>query len=959
MVLPALVALLLVTAPAFALDPSLRMSQYAKRHWHVEDGLPQSYVSSIAQSKDGYLLVGTSGGAVRFDGMRFSPLLIHPDAGAVQPWINIVRADAAGLIWIATRNNGLFRYGEQRTPKVESKSSINFSQLIITRESGILAGGPAGVWRLKEERAERIAQPGSGNLEWNGLLELPDANVLAATSGGLLLVTDAEVRTLLPADAPWGHALSLALGRSHVWVGTSKGLLRAPIERIDSLAPVGGVPGPVVAVQQDRDGVVWAGTWGRGLYRISGEKSEGWTSRDGLADDFVHALFEDGEGSLWIGSRGGLSRWRSGPVSSFGPAEGVEGQFVSAVTGDERGIWLGTWRSGLYKIEGDRVRKVPVPFDEMQATVRSLAAAPDGTLWMSDDWHQQLLCWSRGGWRKYTQKELGYRPAVRTIAVDKQEGLWLGDQRGLFAYPAGKPAMNATRHLPGQVINALLVGRDGRVWAGTAGGLWKQERGSFVKVEGLPHPAVTSLFEDSEGRVWITTGAAGVALATAGGVKALDQRHGLRQAPVHSVLDDGRKAIWLSTSGGILRVPSEQVSELLAGQRGKLDPALIGIDEGMRTIECQNVGQPAAWKDSRGDLWFTTARGLVRVRPSEWRASPEPVVAPESVVSVQRTHAVQFTAPRLVAPERLEFRYRIPGLQQEWVPVGGGRDLRFESLPPGEFQLLIAGRDMGGNWGPPASITLNQPPLFYQTWWFRLGLLSGAAAMLWMAYRWRVFILRARYDAVLMERNRIAREWHDTLVAGFSAISWQLNTGLKRVWDKPASAANALEIARRMVDHYRTEARQVIWDLRRDALDDEHLADAITAALGEIVRGHEIEHSVTVGGVPRRLDPELSRNLMRICQEAALNAVQHGAPTRIDVRLEFSPSQLQIRIADDGSGFEPASVPAGHFGCAIMKERAERFSGHLAVDAKPGAGTVVCAVVPIGKPANHGDPRDA
>jgi signal transduction histidine kinase len=272
--------------------------------------------------------------------------------------------------------------------------------------------------------------------------------------------------------------------------------------------------------------------------------------------------------------------------------------------------------------------------------------------------------------------------------------------------------------------------------------------------------------------------------------------------------------------------------------------------------------------------------------------------------------------------------------------------LRFDALSAGAHRLLISAREKGGDWGEPASVELRQEPRLYETWWFRIGAVALAIVILLLIYRWRMYILRMRYAAVLVERNRIAREWHDTLLAGFSAISWQLDATMKRLKDKPETATQTLEVAHTMVHHYKAEARRVIWDLRHDTPEPESVVTALRRALQEMMADRGIDWHLTVEGTARTLPGELSQNVLRICQEAASNAVRHAEPSRLDVSLRFPAEHVELTVRDNGRGFDPRQVPPGHFGLQIMQERARRFGGSVHVQSSVGEGTTITAEIP-------------
>ncbi len=927
-----------------ALDPTVSLSQYARRHWQVEDGLPQNYVTSISQSRDGYLLVGTAGGAARFDGLRFTPLVLDEQNGRSREWITAVQAGRdAATVWIATRDAGFYELGRRRWP-------LRFDNLMLDR-AGEPVGLGTGLWRRDAGELRQIQRDISpADPSWSGLLELPArAGTLVAAGQGLFLFPPAGPRVLLlKPDAPEGRPLALAEARRSraVWVGTSRGLFHArPGPRGIGMKPVDGLPGPVVSVVEDSDGVVWAGTWGLGLWRVVGGKAEAFTARDGLEDNFVHAVFEDREGNLWIGTRAGLSRWKSTPIVPFGLTEGANGQFFSTVSGDASGaVWLGTWRSGLYRLQGAGApERVPLPQQDLGVLVRSTATAPDGSLWLSD-W-RALYHRTGAGWKELETAALGYRPQVHALLFDREGRMWVGAESGLYVHAA--TVEKGAPRIEGQSVRTLLEDSRGRMWAGGPGGLWRIEANSFVAVSGLPDRTVTSISEDSEGRIWATTRANGLVLITDAGVRVFDQRNGLPALPLYAAVDDGRGSLWLSSPAGIFEVQLPLLDDLVTGKRDRIPVLTYGQDDGMRTIECQNVGYPSAWKDTGGDLWFPTVRGAVRVRPWRRRIPDPPAVLIEGAVSERQSHSVRFTAARLGAPSRVEFRYRIVGAQSEWTALGAERTLRFDALPAGTHQVLIAAREQGGEWGEPASVSLTQLPRWHETWWFRLLALALAAGGLVLIYRWRMLIVRGRYAAVLAERNRISGEWHDTLLAGFSAISWQLDATLRRLREKPETAAETVEVARTMVQHYKAEARRVIWDLRHDSPEGLSMSSAISGALREMTDQRGIEWKLDVEGAVRPVPGEVAQNLLRICQEAASNAIRHAAPTRVDVTLKYASETVAMTVRDDGRGFDPGAVPPGHFGLQIMQERARRFGGDVEVVSHAGVGTTVTAAIPL------------
>lgn len=939
-------ALLLPTQAALALDPSFALSQYAKRNWHVEHGLPQNYVTSIAQEADGRLIVGTSGGAARFDGIQFTPIVLDERSGISREWINAVEALPDGTLWILTRDAGTFVNRQGKSQAVPPPPS-NFSSSTLRRDGSLVASG-SGTWRAEGDRFQELSPHGGGDLSWESVLELPDGRLLLCDSIGLYVIDRERSHLIWRTDAASGRPLSLAGGRDGVvYLGTTEGLFRLILTPEVTLRRVNGVDGPVVSIVEDRDGLVWAATWGRGLFRARENGVSRWGRENGLTDDFVHTLFEDREGSLWIGTRAGLSRWRSGPIVPYGPEEGLGAQFLSTVTGNRRnGILVGSWRSGVHRLREGRFGAVALGFRVETTLIRAMAFAPNGDLWFSD-W-AALHHNSPRGDIVYRGAQLRHDPSVHAILFDRGGWLWLGGIDGLYVYAEPDLRAHPPRRWSDKQIHCLLEARDGTIWVGTGQGLLAIRAGAMREISGLPHPSVSALWEDSRGRIWAATRANGILRVEGDRAIVFDQRQGLPELPVYGIVEDRSRRLWLSSPAGLFAVPLTELDAVAAGARKTLEPLAFDADDGLRSIEFQNVGSPSVWRDDDGHLWFTTVRGLVEVRPEALHAAAPPRILTSTVQSVGRTHEIAFTTGQLYHADRTEFRYRVEGLQTGWIPLGTQRTLRLDTLPAGEHRIDIAARMPGSDWGIAALVRIAQPPRWFETWWFYAANVLLLAAILWAVYRWRVARVRSRYALVAEERNRLGREWHDTLLAGFAAITWQLDAANKAL---PATGADAtrdaIRTAKDMLRYYRNEARRVIWDLRHNSPEQESLPNALERTLHEVLRDGRPEYRVTLEGDPSAIPAELAHGLLRICQEAALNASRHAEASSVSVHLSVSPTRVEASVGDDGRGFDPDAVPGGHFGLAIMKERAARFGGRLRVESAPGAGTMIHAEFPI------------
>lgn len=966
----------LATAPRMrALDPALRISQYHKQYWQVEQGLPHSYVSAIRQSRGGHLLVGTDEGLARFDGVSFSTVPAEPAARLSRRWISALLTARDGALWVGTFDGWLLRL---RDGRIEFSENVRDSIFDLIEDSGsvVWAGTRNGLlrWDGRSFSRQRDLDP-PGETSWNLLSTDTRDGLWLVTSQGLFERRGGSFQRRLLNSPVHGEILTVRGARSGgLWLGTSKGAYRLAAGDRALPVPLPGVPGPVVALLEDHDGTLWAGTWGNGIHRITDGAAEPWTARDGLPDDFIRTLAEDSEGNLWIGMRsGGLGRWRETRLIPLGTPEGLAGNYATVVATDPAGrLWLGTWRGGFYRLDGGALESQPVPLPTLYFTVRALAFDRLGRQWIGN-W-EGLFQFDGTGYKHYAAESDSPYRRVSALLFDRRGGMWVGTAgSGLYAFPEGRPALPAPAPLlPNGEITTLLEASDGAVWIGTSNGVYRLRPGQTPEPwPKLPQDSIETLFEDSRRRVWASTAGGSLMVFSAPGERVLDRRAGLPEHALYRVLEDLEGNFWVSSPRGILELSAESVEQVLAGRARTLSIVTHGTDDGMRTIECHGLSQPAGWRGRDGSLWFPTAKGFIQVRGERPRQMPAPRAVIEAVATEgggvevlprielrpgARNIEVRFTALRLSSPAGVRFRYRMTGFDPDWVDGGSQRSARYNQLPPGLHRFEVQARDPKGEWGAPASMQLNQLPRFYQTWWFYLlaGALVLAAAA--AAYRWRLHAVRGRYAAVLEERNRIGREWHDTLVAGFSAISLQLEAALASLSSQPQRAAGILDVTRRMVHHYRAEARRVIWDLRDNRPEGETLPMAVETALRGITANLGIAGRVEVEGQPVELPVELQHNVLRICQEAISNSARHARPARIDVDIVYAPTLLKAAVRDDGCGFNAGAKPgetAGHFGLTVMQERARRHGGSLEVESRPGSGTTVTVLIPLAGRGGH------
>ncbi len=317
-----------------------------------------------------------------------------------------------------------------------------------------------------------------------------------------------------------------------------------------------------------------------------------------------------------------------------------------------------------------------------------------------------------------------------------------------------------------------------------------------------------------------------------------------------------------------------------------------------------------------------------------------------------------FDPVELSSPERIRLQYRMDGVDDGWLDASPTHIATYSAIAPGSHTFHVRATNRDGLWDRVGmAYEVTQEPFLYQTEWFRALCVAVFLGMLWGLYRYRVRQLahefNVRLEERVSERNRIARELHDTLLQSFNGLMLQFRAVYNLLPSRPAEARETLEGA---LDHARqaiTEGRDAVQGLRESGLEANDLAQALQTLSEELNRGEINRNSVLsrieVQGTPRELHPIVRDEVYRIACEALRNAFRHAQANRIETELQYDERQFRLRLRDDGKGIDPKVLMeglTGHFGLPGMRERAGRIGGNLDVWSELDSGTEVEVTVP-------------
>jgi len=999
----ALAALLLLrSSAAFALDPSLRISQYAHTAWTVRDGAFRDPISSIAQTPDGYLWLGTQFGLLRFDGVRH--VRWEPPAGQYLPSINIrtVFAASDGRLWIGTQlglaswKDGTLTVHREVTGLVGSMledrqgtvwagiRSPRPGKLCAFRRDGVQCYGDEGEFGVRassvyEDRAGHL-WIGSENTLWRWqpgpsrsypLVNFESSHGIVETDEGALVIAGRDRLTQLIGDRvveyqPWINRLNAQFAH----------MLR------------------------DRDGALWIGTLDRGLIRVHRDRVDLFSRADGLSSNYVRGFLEDREGNIWVATDNGLDRFRHTAVTTISANHGLsEGTPWSVLPASDGSVWVGTV-SGLNRLKDGRntlyksnARPLPQDLAGPARRVVNDAGLPHDLIqslfedhrqriWVST--HRGVVVFERGRFSPID----GLANGVQAFAGDAAGNIWVSEDATL------------THVVEERVVERIPWARLGsRVLAGAmlsdqvGGGLWLGFRDgsgvAYVKggrvvvrynaATGLGRGSVGGLHLDLEGTLWAST-EGGLSRIKNGRVHTLSAKDGLPCDAVHWAIEDDTPAFWLYTACGLARVARSEVHawavdvEKAEAASRRVEATVLDHADGVRIHAMSGNYAPQVGKSGDGRIWFLPWDGVSVLDPGRLRfnALPPPVHV-EQVTADGQVYAltpdlrlprdvrdvwIDFTALSFVAPEKIRFRYILEGQDPEWKEVVNDRRAHYSNLPPGPYRFRVVASNNSGVWNEKGAVLqFAIAPAYYETRWFQAVCAAAVAGLFWTAHRLRVRHvvrqLNVTVEARVDERTRIARELHDTLLQSFQGLLLMFQSALKLLPDRPVEARRRLESALEQASAATTEARQAVQGLRASSVETTDPAESLWNIVAELTREEGDSAPamrVAAQGTPRRLRPVVGDEVYRIAGEGLRNALRHAAAQHITAEVRYDERRFRVRVRDDGRGFDEHAVqrdpPAGHFGLHGMRERAERIGGRLEVWSKPGFGTEIELSIP-------------
>jgi signal transduction histidine kinase/ligand-binding sensor domain-containing protein len=786
-----------------ALDPQRLLSQYTLEVWNTDKGMPSGTIMAIAQTPDRYIWLGTFSGLVRFDGVRFTVFNSTNTPAITNNTIWTAYTDVRGSLWLGTNGGGLVQYRNGIFTRFTSNNGLpsDIVRSIGEDSSGTLwVGTVKGLCSLKVKAKEHITNEGilfSGvRLPTESGVQ-PTITALLGNEQGVWVATDGLGAYCIAKNSTQYYGRTSGLpsdvindifqDREHqIWVGTARGysVLQAQAHGmtvIHTAMPEYNIR----RIRQDRDGNVWLAT-SSGLFRLVGGNPDsavsGFPAENDLAKTNFNTLMEDTEGTVWIGSYTslGLMCLRDGALLPFGAPEGIPDDVIFGVVelhDANETVWFGGY-GGIAEYSrrtGALRRFMPGGTEKPRATanlIRALLRRHDGSLWAASYGAGVFRFDGNKFVNVLTTKNGLSNDIVRCLHEDSHHALWCGTRNGLTKVDSnGVRTVYTTQNgLPHNSIMHLFEDSQKRLWVATDGGgvvcMNGEEKTLYSVKNGLASDVVFYMYEDAEGTMWITTNA-GITRIKGGVCTSLRGSDGLPSENIYQIIYDKHGNVWFGCAIGIMRMSVAHLSTMMdakaRGERVALEYRMFGKSDGMRAVDCT---VPANLCQTEKGIWFPTLKGALFLdsrydahgeQPPVYIQAMEcdgaPLVLKESI-DIQagaRQFTIDYTALSFNGVDNVRFKYRLMGIDNNWLDVGKRRTAYYTNLPPGDYTFHVIACNANGLWNTSgAALHFRVAPHFWQTYWFYALCVGAMIASGWGLARYQV--VRVRYRNELLKK---------------------------------------------------------------------------------------------------------------------------------------------------------------------------------------------------------------
>ena len=971
-----LLLLILSTGLSQAASPKVEShhleKDFIRTDFTVEQGLPDNVVNAIAQGENGLLWIGTDTGLASFDGVAFHQVQLKVEGevptGSVNSLLRVSNGDLwvgtdAGVAIIAKAAQNQVDPGSLRLLRTPQGASDEVHALLQTHGGVVWVGGKHGLYSYSGHTLMRVVE----NVNVNRISEAADGHLFVVGNEGPIELADGkQIQALVTAKQLGVHPDQifdvLQEKEGVVWWGTNAGIRRQVGSSISLLGPKGVGTTSTGHIYQDFRGRIWVGT-GIGLYLIDGNNLLPMGSRE-----LTRSIYVTESGDVWLGTNGnGLLHYKPRLIRIYTKEDGLPNDQPMAVLPQPNGHLLVGSNCGLSIFDGQHFRNYIEKDGLTNSCVWSLASDSRQNTWIGT-YGGGLYRFRDGQFTQYNKAEGLADNVVVKIVVAHDDSLWIATLNGISHMEGGHfHNYGLAEGLSSEHVLDICEDRSHVIWATSQNGLDRMVGSRFVHLS-LASSASSSLpsrfVTDGEQNLYVADSPLGLRWLRGGESKVvLDNLNinGMVEAPDHQ--------LWLSSRNGIYRMPADSLQTRRNGSDSPLDFGWLNTRDGLLSSQ-SSVGSPNIVRSTDDKLWIATVKGLAMIDLSKWPQAVRKPVIFLSGLTVDGTEApvgqalrlapgshrteIHIAAVDLDAPDTIRLQYRLEGVDQAWQNATPYRTAIYTTIPSGTHRFLVRSTDSNGSWNESVfAYSIYQQALFYERLWFRLLTVSAALLLLTILYLVRVRALVHQTQVLLQERmqerERIARDLHDTFFQGIQGLLLRFNTGTAQL--KPSEPARAIfEEALQQSDKVMLEGRELVLDLRSGTHETKDLSKALADFALSFVRVGETSFRMLCHGAPVVLHPIIFEETYRVGKEALTNAFRHARASEIEAELNFGASEFRLRVRDNGAGLDKAVLTIGsrqgHWGLPGMRERAHKIGGRLDIWSRKGGGTEIELRIP-------------
>lgn len=965
--LAALTLVLFSPAPIWAATTSTPPA-FTRTVWHIQNGLPEETVQALAQGPNGYLWVGTTGGLSKFDGSRFVNFssMTLPELPEDNVFSLLVAKD--GTLWLSTEGGGLVHYahGVFHSYSAQQGLTDNFVRCVMQDSTGKLwIGTDSGLFRMVHGVIHRIdtsrVAPG---LAVHAIIEDREHHVWVGGSRLLRFDGDSIREFKLQGAYSQNRVKSILQTKDGtIWVGTVSGLQRLSGNQFLS---VPGIAATVRTLRQTTDGTLWIGTIGHGLYtwsynkRWSHNKLRKISAHGLLPSNTILNIFEDKTHLIWLGTQDGLVRLSKTPVRVIPLPGGSDPDYETVSNGPDGTIWDVATR--VFAIRNGRAH--PYNFPGLpKVSIRDVFTDREGSTWVGTDGSGAYHLTPHGVVH-YSAPDTLVNNFVRIFLESSDGSMWIGTDQGLSHLVHGHTYnYQMSNGLAYFSTRALIQDRKGNIWIGTDQGLSCWNGHAFVQniaTRTLRNDKIWSMLQDPNGIIWFGTRNHGLFRYRGGKLTQFTTAQGLPSNGIYQLLADHHGQFWMSSPNTISSIPLKVLDHVSLTSGLHLPVTIYNMPYDAGGAQLYGGRQPSGCLGSDGGVWFPSNKGAVHIRyePTARSRAPKLLLTNVAVdgnqLPASNFHVLSADSSRLeisFAPlslrsqDDIRFRYRLEPFDRNWTYVGTNHLATYTNLPAGHYHFHVVAFPLNNpSSTSEAILSFRKQPHFYVTWWFIAACVLALCLASLLIYRWRVRLLRLRFKAVLNERNRLAREMHDTVIQGCTSISALLEAIASLGHGNNGPHDELLDFARTQARTTIDEAREAVWNLRHGDESQQNLSHSVAILAEHTSKEFGIAVECHSDGQTFMIPTSIAHEILMVIREGVYNAILHGKPTRVAIDLCYGKDDLKIKVCDNGAGFELGSTPADgkpHYGIAGMRERIERLNGKIEWTSAPDKGTSV------------------